>query len=85
MGMKPDSGDGADELIARGKRVLEIEAQAITELIDKLGHDFCEAVMLLYQCQGKVVVTGLGKSGLICQKIAATLASTGTPAIFYIL
>ena len=82
MGMKEHGRDDADKLIARGKQVLRIEAQAITELIEKLGPGFYEAVMLLYQCQGKVVVTGVGKSGLICQKIAATLASTGTPAIF---
>jgi len=82
MGIKEQSRDNVDRLIARGRQVLKIEAQAISGLIDKLGPGFYEAVMLLYQCQGKVVVTGLGKSGLICQKIAATLASTGTPAIF---
>ncbi len=69
-------------LLARAKRVLEIEARAISNLIGRLGPDFCQAVELLFQCHGKVVVTGIGKSGLICQKIAATLASTGTPAIF---
>jgi len=71
-----------DVILDRAKRVLQIEARAIENLIDKIGPNFCKAVALLYHCQGKVVVTGLGKSGLICQKIAATLASTGTPAIF---
>ncbi|TAJ24292.1 MAG: KpsF/GutQ family sugar-phosphate isomerase, partial [Nitrospirae bacterium] len=68
--------------IQRGKRVLEIEARAIAGLIDRLDHRFAEAVDLLYGCTGKVVISGMGKSGLIGQKIAATLASTGTPAFF---
>jgi arabinose-5-phosphate isomerase len=62
--------------------VLDIEARAIAGLIERLDHRFTEAVDLLYDCTGKVVVTGMGKSGLIGQKIAATLASTGTPAFF---
>jgi arabinose-5-phosphate isomerase len=68
--------------IQDGKRVLEIEARAIAGLIDRLDHRFTAAVDLLYACAGKVVVAGMGKSGLIGQKIAATLASTGTPAFF---
>jgi len=69
-------------LLSTARRVLKTEARAIENLIGRLGLDFCQAVDLLYRCKGKVVVTGLGKSGLICQKIAATLASTGTPALF---
>ena len=65
-----------------GKRVLEIEVRAIAGLLERLDHRFTEAVDLLYRCAGKVVVSGMGKSGLIGQKIAATLASTGTPAFF---
>ncbi len=68
--------------IEEGKRVLAIEARAITNLIDRLDHRFAKAVDLLFHCQGKVVVSGMGKSGLIGTKIAATLASTGTPAFF---
>ncbi len=68
--------------IEEGKRVLAIEARAITNLIDRLDHRFAQAVDLLFHCQGKVVVSGMGKSGLIGTKIAATLASTGTPAFF---
>ncbi|MER3422034.1 MAG: D-arabinose 5-phosphate isomerase [Nitrospiraceae bacterium] len=68
--------------IQQGRRVLEIEARAITALVDRLDHLFTAAVDLLYSCSGKVVVSGMGKSGLIGQKIAATLASTGTPAFF---
>lgn len=68
--------------VLQGKRVLEIEARAITGLIGRLDHRFTAAVDLLHGCAGKVVVSGMGKSGLIGQKIAATLASTGTPAFF---
>ncbi len=68
--------------VEHGKRVLEIEVRAIAGLLERLDHRFTEAVDLLYRCAGKVVVSGMGKSGLIGQKIAATLASTGTPAFF---
>jgi len=68
--------------IQQGKRVLNIEARAIAALVDRLDDRFAKAVDLLLQCAGKVVVSGMGKSGLIGQKIAATLASTGTPAFF---
>ncbi|HEX9741675.1 MAG TPA: KpsF/GutQ family sugar-phosphate isomerase [Nitrospiraceae bacterium] len=68
--------------IQQGKRVLDIEARAIAALVDRLDERFANAVDLLHQCAGKVVVSGMGKSGLIGQKIAATLASTGTPAFF---
>ena len=83
------AGASADESRAsdtpsleEGKRVLRIEAQAVNALIDRLDHRFARAVDLLYQCKGKVIVSGMGKSGLIGQKIAATLASTGTPSFF---
>jgi arabinose-5-phosphate isomerase len=65
-----------------GKRVLAIEARAVQTLIDRLDDRFTKAVDLLFDCKGKVVVSGMGKSGLVGQKIAATLASTGTPAFF---
>ena len=65
-----------------GKRVLAIEARAVQALIERLDEQFSKAVDLLYECKGKVVVSGMGKSGLVGQKIAATLASTGTPAFF---
>jgi len=68
--------------IATAKRVLRIEADAIAGLIDRLDARFEKAVELLHACKGRVVVTGLGKSGLIGRKIAATLASTGTPSLF---
>ena len=68
--------------LEQAKRVLRIEAEAILGLIEKIGTDFDRAVDLLLQCKGKVVVTGMGKSGQVCRKISATLASTGTPAFF---
>ena len=68
--------------LEEGKRVLEIEARAVRALIDRLDETFAKAVDVLNQCKGKVVVSGIGKSGLIGQKIAATLASTGTSSFF---
>lgn len=68
--------------MATAKRVLRIEADAIAGLIDRIDARFESAVELLHACKGRVVVTGLGKSGLIGRKIAATLASTGTPSLF---
>src|SRR5204863_7063582 len=64
------------------ERVLRLEAEAILGLIPKLDASFDRAVDLLHRCTGRVVVTGMGKSGLVGRKIAATLASTGTPAYF---
>ena len=61
---------------------MEIEARAVQELMARLDDRFASAVNFLYACQGKVVISGMGKSGLIGQKIAATLASTGTPSFF---
>src|SRR3954470_14047667 len=62
--------------------VLETEAAAIRGLIDQLDEQFDRAVELLRACTGRVVCTGMGKSGLVMKKVAATLASTGTPAFF---
>src|SRR4026207_1144783 len=64
------------------KRVLRIEAEAIIGLIDRIDQRFEQAVEVLDACQGRVVVTGMGKSGIICRKIAATFASTGMPSLF---
>jgi len=64
------------------RRVLEIEAKTLSELVDRLDQSFVRAVEILYACRGRVVVTGMGKSGLIGQKISATLSSTGTPSFF---
>ena len=64
------------------RKVLRIEAQAIQDLAGRLDESFKRAVRMILDCKGRVVVTGMGKSGIICQKIAATLTSTGTPAFF---
>ena len=64
------------------RQVLKIEAESILELIEKIDDNFVRAVELISKCKGKVVLTGIGKSGLVSKKIASTLASTGTPAIF---
>lgn len=65
-----------------GKQVLRIEAEAIRTLIDRIDGGFVAAVKLLAGRNGRVVTTGMGKSGIVCRKIAATLSSTGTPALF---
>ncbi len=72
----------AHEVVKRARAVLSIESRGILSVMDRLDESFVRAVDLLRRCRGKVVVTGLGKSGLICRKIAATLASTGTPSFF---
>jgi arabinose-5-phosphate isomerase len=64
------------------RKVLKTEADAILGLIDRLDGDFERAVQLLFDCKGRVIVSGMGKSGIICRKIAATLSSTGTSAYF---
>lgn len=69
-------------IIDIAKEVLKIEASAISSLIDRVGDNFERAVDIIYRSKGRVVVTGMGKSGIVGKKIAATLASTGTPAFF---
>ncbi len=64
------------------RKVLEIEARALAELVERLDQSFLQAVEFLAACCGRVVVTGMGKSGIIGQKISATFSSTGTPSFF---
>jgi arabinose-5-phosphate isomerase len=64
------------------RKVLRIEAAAILGLVDRLDGTFERAVDLLFECRGRVIVTGMGKSGIICRKMAATFSSTGTPSFF---
>jgi len=71
-----------DEVVARGRRVLEMERDAVGEAVAKLGPAFADAVSLIAASTGRVIVAGVGKSGLIGRKIAATMTSTGTPAMF---
>jgi arabinose-5-phosphate isomerase len=68
--------------IALARKVLQTEAAAILALVDRLDESFERAVRLVLDCRGRVIVTGMGKSGIICRKVAATLSSTGTPAFF---
>ena len=68
--------------IKQAKKVLKIEAQAIERLSGKLGDEFNKAIEILARCSGRVIVTGMGKGGLVGQKISATLSSTGTPSLF---
>lgn len=71
-----------EDIVAAARRVLDIEARALDALSDRLGEDFARAVRLVLDSTGRVIVSGLGKSGHIARKIAATMASTGTPAYF---
>ena len=70
------------KILENGIKALEIEKEGIEHAITLLGEDFVKAVRLIVSCKGRVVVTGMGKSGHIGQKIAATLSSTGTPSFF---
>lgn len=78
----PQPQPGGKHLVDRGKRVLALEAAAVQRLADTLGPAFARAVEILAGAKGRVIVSGVGKSGLIARKIAATFTSTGTPAMF---
>jgi arabinose-5-phosphate isomerase len=75
-------GKETNRIAGDGKHVLETEAQALLGLCDIINKDFTDAVTRILSCSGRVVVTGIGKAGIIGQKISATLASTGTPSLF---
>ena len=79
--LPPRSVDPAG-LVASGRRVFEIERQALDAVADRLGEAFQQACEAILASRGRVVATGMGKSGHIARKIAATLASTGTPAFY---
>lgn len=78
----PVSPDASDSIVARGRRVLTLERDALDAAATSLGDDFVRAVQLIAASRGRVIVAGVGKSGLVGRKIAATLTSTGTPAMF---
>ena len=69
-------------MIEKAKEVIRVEADAVANLSERIDEKFAEAVELVYHCKGRVIVSGVGKSGLVARKIAATLASTGTSAFF---
>ena len=71
-----------EEIIEKGKEVIRIEAESVANLIERVGIDFAEAVEIIYKSKGRVILTGMGKSGLIARKIVATMNSTGTAAIY---
>ena len=71
-----------DQVVAIAKATLEIEAQSITALIQYVNQDFTQAVTEIFKSKGRVIITGVGKSAIIAQKITATFNSTGTPAVF---
>ncbi len=72
----------SSKIIELAKQVFDIEANSILKLKDTIGQNFDDAIELMYNCKGRVIITGMGKSGLIGKKIAATLSSTGTPSYF---
>lgn len=80
--MMTKRGSPPSDVLAHAREVLEIEAKAVSGLINRLDDGFARAVELMRSCQGRVVVSGIGKSGHIAHKIASTMASTGTPAFF---
>ena len=69
-------------ILRRGRQVLEVEGRAVLELVDRLDESFVAAVRRILGAEGRVVVSGIGKSGVVARKVASTLASTGTPALF---
>jgi arabinose-5-phosphate isomerase len=80
--LKSEDNVTHEEIIDKGKHVIKIEADAISNLLDGIDKNFADAVELIYKSGGRVVFTGMGKSGIIARKIVATMNSTGTAAIF---
>jgi arabinose-5-phosphate isomerase len=74
--------NGLSDIIERGKRVVEIESKAVKDLHTRINEEFAKAVRMILNCKGRVIITGMGKSGIVGKKIVATMNSTGTPAIF---
>ena len=71
-----------NELETDAQKVLQMEAEAILDLIPRVDEHFDAAVDMILSCEGRVIMTGMGKSGIIAHKISATLASTGTPSFY---
>lgn len=83
--MKADKAKAAgarESILEQARRVIGIERDAVEGLLERLDESFADAVELIYTCSGRVIVSGVGKSGIVGRKIAATLTSTGTPSIF---
>jgi arabinose-5-phosphate isomerase len=77
-----DKPNDQSEIIKRGQRVIRIEAEAVASLESRIGESFARAVEMIYKSKGRVVLTGMGKSGIVARKIVATLNSTGSPSMF---
>ena len=71
-----------EAMLKHAQDVLRMEAEAILELVPRVDENFAAAIRLILDCEGRVVITGMGKSGIIGRKMAATLASTGTPSFY---
>jgi len=82
LGVSEAGEDFMPDFIGEGRRVIEHEAQALATLASRLDEDFERAAQLISSCAGRVIVTGVGKSGIVGRKLAASLASLGTPAYF---
>ena len=76
------AGVHTEQVLADARAVIEAEGRAVLNLASRINGEFCRAVEVILNCRGRVVVTGLGKSGIVGRKISATLASTGTPSLF---
>ena len=74
--------DAVQRIVERGRRVLRLEQEALGDAVGRLDEQFARAVEILKNSTGRVIVAGVGKSGLVARKIAATMTSTGTPAMF---
>ena len=68
--------------VQEARRILKLESDAVRALLPRIGRSFEQALRLLYECEGRVIVTGMGKTGFVARKISATLASTGTPSLY---
>jgi arabinose-5-phosphate isomerase len=79
---KNSEASAIDCMIAKGREVVRIEGTAVTSLVERIGESFARAVELILACKGRVIITGVGKSGIIARKIVATMNSTGTSAVF---
>ena len=72
----------SQRILKIAKKVLKVESQAINQLINKLSIDFEKSIQAILKCKGRIIILGMGKSGIIGKKIAATMSSTGTPSYF---
>ncbi len=82
MQKEVENSSELNEIIENGKRVVQLEIESVSQLINRIDEDFAKSVQAIYSAEGRVILSGVGKSGLVGRKIVATMNSTGTPAIF---